>query len=90
MSVTGEFQRVSGECVAFLRRCGGDGAEAWVEEFASASHEAASNLSRAARRALAALETTQDAPPFGSDLEHEEFVRLREHLTAICHAILGR
>jgi hypothetical protein len=89
VSVHGEFERVAGECVAFLRSTRASGAERVGAALESAVRESRGDLSRGAARALAALEDGEP-PEFGSALQREEHARLAGHLAAVCRVILGR
>ena len=88
MSVSSEFQRVLGECHGLLDRAAGPGSPL-ARSLTQASRLGREDLPGAAERVLAVLDTGS-SPAFGSDLEREEFARVREHLSEICRVILGR
>jgi hypothetical protein len=89
VSVRGEFERVVGECVAFLRSSRASGAERLSAALEAAAREARGDLCRGAEGALAVL-AGAEPPVFGSALQREEYARLGDHLAAVCRVILGR
>ena len=89
MSVRGEFERVVGECVGFLRSSRADGAERLGAALEAAAREARADVCRGAERVLAVL-AGAEPPDFASVLQREEYARLHEHLAAVCRVILGR
>ncbi len=88
MSVSGEFQRVLGECRGLLDRAAGPG-DPLALSLSQAGRLGRLDLPGAAERVLEVLDG-RPAPCFGSELEREEFARVRDHLSAICRVILGR
>lgn len=89
MSVQGEFQRVLGDTLAFLREASAGGAERWSRELSSIALGAREDLSAGAERLLAFL--GEAAPPeLSSELQRQEFARQEDHLSQICRVILGR
>jgi hypothetical protein len=89
VSVQGEFQRVLGDYLAFLRETTPSGAERWTAELETTARLARDDLSEGAERLLAFL---ADAPPpqLPAELERQEFARHGDHLCQICRVILGR
>jgi len=88
VSVSGEFQRVLGECVELLRACHEPELERWSDELDAAGRAGREDLCAGAERALGVLGEARSAAP-GSQ-PGAEFSRRSEHLGAICHVILGR
>jgi hypothetical protein len=89
VSVHGEFERVVGECVGFLRSCRAPGAERLGAVLEAAAREAHGDLCRGAEATLAALDGAEP-PAFGSALQREAYARLSDHLAAVCRVIVGR
>jgi hypothetical protein len=89
VSVHGEFERVVGECVGFLRGSRASGAERLAAALEAAAREARADLCRGAERTLAVL-AAAEPPEFVSALQREEYARLCDHLDAVCRVILGR
>jgi hypothetical protein len=89
MSVHSEFQRILRDLTGFLERTGGPGCEDWARRLDGAAAIGRENVSAGARQALELLQEGA-APELASPLEIEEFARLQEHLTSLCHVILGR
>lgn len=89
MSVSGEFHRVLADCLALLGASGVGNAEGWTAPLAAAAQRSREDLSAAARRVLEVLVQSRAGPSFPSELEKEQFDQLREHLEAICQAIVG-
>jgi hypothetical protein len=88
VSVQGEFQRILGNCLAVVRRAHGAEAARWTRELETAARQGSVDLTGAAQRVLAFFEM-EHTPELDAALEREELTRQREHLTAICRAIVG-
>ncbi|MDJ0848721.1 MAG: hypothetical protein QNK04_10110 [Myxococcota bacterium] len=88
MSVSGEFQRVLADCCGLLDRAGGPD-QPLAHSLGEAGRRGRNDLVGAAEHVLDMLDTGP-APAFGSELEREEFARVRDHLSQICRVILGR
>lgn len=90
MSVHGEFQRCLDELVGFLQGCGTSEAQRWGALLRGAAGPEAPDLSTRSERVLELLDSPPRTPDFVTELQQEEFERLREHLGAICRVVLGR
>ena len=90
MSVHGEFQRLLGDCIAFLETSSAADAAGWQERLERASALQDESLTAGA---TAALEVVADrgpqSPGFQSTQEDLDFDKLLEHFAAICRLILG-
>ena len=91
MSVRGEFQRVLAECLALLETSSASDREEVVTWLARASERANDDLGEAAQMVLHAdAGESAKAPRFEHVGELQAFEKSREHLRAICRAIVGR
>jgi len=89
VSVSGEFQRILADTVAFLRRSEADGATTLARGLADAGVHARDDLADGAARVVDLLEGHEPRKA-ANPLEAREFDGQAAHLRAICRAILGR
>jgi hypothetical protein len=92
VSVVGEYRRILGDFVSAVRASPTVPAEHLASDFAAAEIERAGDVSRAAETALRLLANVSPdvIQGFPGPAEQARFVEMRDHLTAICRAILGR
>lgn len=88
MSVRGEFKRVLAEWVTLLRATETEASQDWIRKLEQAAHSADKDLTGAAQRVLEDM-ATAELPRGNTELSTQALAESAEHLTAICHAILG-
>lgn len=91
LSVTGEFQRVLGDCLALLETEAPPGGDPWAQALREAAARGSEDLSAGAESVLAARSRlAAQSPRFRSATESARFDSLVDHLARICQVILGR